>query len=190
MNNQDYQYKPLKFKSEDDARQYFLTNDVDSHISKLHGEVQSLLDRAVNEVPQCMGHGYPDETISGHLASYIGAEATRLCQIQKYLSGGLPTPGYRWKWNDHGNQDVYEELNLDGATKDHPVFLQYAESNGLNESRHQEAFNFWLKCHKNPSMNNVFKLAYTYKLENLIPDNVKLSDMIKFKKPKARKKKY
>jgi hypothetical protein len=188
MNNYEHSYNPLKFKSEEEARLYFKNNDVESYMSYLGGQVDSLIEQSRLEVPQVMGHGYPAETSSGFTASYISSEITRLNDMLKYFRGDSPRPGYKWVWSNHGNQEVHQHLDLENADHNHPVFIEYISNQKLNEAKIKEVFDFWLDCHKNPTLNKSFKLAYMFKMENLIPDGVKLVKLMGTPKKSKRRK--
>ena len=179
MNNQNIAYNPIKFKSENEARRYFKTHDVEHTISTLYGQIDSLSYQSAFETAISHGMGQRPETPSSFLAGYISNEASRLNDMLRYFRGDSARPGYKWVWDDHGNQGVIQHLDLEGATESHPVFLDYTKDNNLPKTRHKEAFKFWLNANKNPSINNIFALTYKFKMENLIPSGTVLTTIIK-----------
>lgn len=187
MNNQNIGYNPISFSSEREARKYCLSSECEAHISSLHGQVASLIDSSRTEVPYVMGHGYPAETESGHLASYIGAEASRLSQMQDYFKGKPARPGFTWVWNSHGNQSVGQTVDLRSPTTDHPVFNDWLEGRKLSKKEKKIKFDFWLSKMTSTktgvgALNDMFALTYHFKLDDLIPKDIKLVDYIKKKR--------
>ena len=180
MNNQSIAYSPIQFTSKDHAREYCLSKECADHLSSLSGQCGTLWEMSETEPKDFVaGMGQPAETRSGFLASYIHNEIERLGQLRRYFQGQAARPGHKWVYSTHGLHSVHWEIDLVGANESHPVFVEYIEGQKLDKKKKREVFNFWLDCHKNPSLNNMFKLAYKFKLEELIPDNVKLLSMIR-----------
>lgn len=177
MNNFSVLWGYKQFSSKEDARKYCLSEACQENIDYLYGLSYSLSEKGKTELQVCHGHGYPMESVSSMEASYVGNEANRLKELRDYFNNIPARPGYKWIYSDHGLHSVYQVIDLDNATNEHPVFLDYMKSNNVSKNRTTEVFNFWLDAHLNPSINNEFKLTYTFQMENLIPENAKLYDL-------------
>lgn len=176
MNNQTWTYKT--FKSKLAARNFCISKKGADHISYLDGMVESLYDRAKTEPWEVHGHGYPAEPASGIEAAYCSNEANRLRDLRKYFKGESAHPGYKWEY-DNERHEVHQQLDLSNVSPTHPVFLEYVKDQNLDIKDYDEAYELWLKCNTEGGVNNLFKLVYSFKMKELIPDNVKLFDLIK-----------
>lgn len=180
MNNSGPLWSYKKFKSKEEARTYCLSEECKRHISYLDGLVQSLYDKAQKEVPVQAGHGYPMEAPSSLEASYVDREADRLRTLRKYFKGDSPRPGYLWEY-DTMRHEVYQKIDTSNLSKKHPVFIEYVNKQMIRPHRIDEAYKLWSSQfgEKSSCLNLQFKLAYFGKMDDLVPDQCKLLDMVK-----------
>jgi hypothetical protein len=178
MDNNSVTWTYKKFKSKLAARNFCISKKGADHISYLDGMVQSLYDRAKNEKQEVHGHGYPSEAASSIEAAYCSIEADRLRTLRKYFKGEPASLGYKWEY-DNDRHEVHQHIDLTNVSPTHPVFLEYVKEQNLDIKDYDEAYELWLKCNTEGGMNNLFKLAYSFKMKNLIPDKVKLFGLIK-----------
>lgn len=188
MNNFGPNWDYVKFNSKEEARKYCLSKKCEDNISYLEGLTESLLDRARTEVPVQAGHGYPMEAPSSTEASYVSAEAGRLRELRRYFKGQKPKAGYRWKYSTRGLHSVYQEIDTSNLSKNHPVFIDYCKSaeRKLSQDEIDKAYRLWVSQFNEEltgiaAMNKIFKLAYHFKMDDLIPEDTKLKAMIKKK---------
>lgn len=188
MNNFSVLWDYTKFNSKEEARKYCLSKKCEDSISYLDGLSYSLMEKAATEVPVQGGHGYPMEAPSSTEASYVSAEANRLRDLRKYFKGIKPRPGYKWVYSTHGLHSVYQEIDTSNISKNHPAFIDYCKSaeRKLSQSEIDKAYKLWESQFNEEltgisAMNKIFKLAYHFKMDDLIPESTKLKGMIKKK---------
>lgn len=188
MNNFTVLWDYVKFNSEQEAKKYCLSKKCQDNISYLDGLSYSLMEKAATETPVQGGHGYPMEAPSSTEASYVSAEANRLRELRRYFKGEKPRPGYIWKYSTHGLHSIHQEIDTSNLSKKHPVFIDYCKSAGrkLNQDEIDRAYKLWVSQFNQEltgiaAMNKIFKLAYHFKMDDLIPEGTKLKEMVKKK---------
>lgn len=169
-----YNYSVLKFKTEQDAREYFKTNDMFAHIDKLESFYNDLLVKSKTEVPQIHGHGYPLETSSGLVACYVKSEIDRLRLLVDYFNNVPPKNGTLWKWVDYGNGYVIQEIDKSCLDKKHPTFIKSVTDNNIPDHYVDDYYTLWQDHVLNPTIGGLFKLVYSYKMKELISDRNRL----------------
>ena len=188
MNSFGPSWSHKQFKSEDDARAFCTSKEFDSYVSSLDGTAYSLHERGMTEPKVSQGHGYPVESNSSMESSYCSAESNRLREMGNYFRGVKPRPGYVWEYSTHGLHSVFQKIDTSNLTPEHPVFLDYIKGQKLTKKDHKEAYSLWLsqfdsKGSQLDNMNLAFKLAYHFKMKDLVPDHVKLTSIAFNKKP-------
>jgi hypothetical protein len=158
-----------QFTSEQDAKEYCLSKECDDAILNLNGLTYSLSEQSKLEIPVPQGHGYPLDTPSGMESSYTSNEASRLTTLRDYFRGVNPNPGYLWKYSTHGLHSVNQVIDTSNLNSVHPVFLDYVKDNNIEDNDIKDAYIIWENYIKNPTMNNLFKVTYWYKIKDLIP---------------------
>jgi len=171
-----------QFNSEDDARAFCTSKEFDSYVSSLEGTAYSLHERGITEPRVSQGMGQPYESNSSMESSYCSAEANRLRELGNYFRGVKPRPGYTWEYSTHGLHSVFQKIDTSNLTPKHPVFLEYIKGQNLNKKDHKEAYSLWVsqfnsKGDQLENMNLAWKLAYHFKIKDLIPDNIKLKSI-------------
>lgn len=179
-NNSGPLWSCKKFNNKAEARRFLLSEKGNNHISYLGGVIESLYDKARTEPLEVHGHGYPAEPISSIEAGYASSEHKRLCDLRDYFREVPAKLGYKWVY-DNTNHSVHQEIDLTNVSPAHPVFIEYCKDQKLNIKEYDEAYRIWLKSMTEGGINNAFKLAYHFKLKDLIPDSYTLTTIIKKK---------
>jgi hypothetical protein len=102
-----------------------------------------------------------------------------------YNNGVPPLPDHKWvvtNYDHAGNYDVRisEEPDYTNLHRDHYCFRQYKYQHENKESWNEDkAFELWCECVKNNNLNSVFKLCYFWNINDLIPDSVKLIEIVR-----------
>lgn len=178
-NNFGPMWSHTPFKSKEEARKFCLSKKCESEISSLDGLAYSLHEKGLTETPVQHGHGYPLESPSSLEASYISSEANRLRDLRRYFKGNNAKPGYKWVYSTHGLHSVHQEIDLSNVSPKHPVFLEYVKNQKLSKKDHDEAYQVWLRANTEGGMNNAFRMAYHFKMKDLIPDDYSLGPIKK-----------
>lgn len=155
-----------QFYSEEEARNFCESElSLHTYLHTVHSEYSRLIESS-------------DER-ERETASYMQSEIDRIHRIKDYFDG-KKEEGYAYTFVERGNGDIIcnVDTSIPLSTK-HPAFIKEFAASGNNPRHKGKWFKLWKNQVLNPSINGLFKLVYACKMEELVPDNVKLLSMIK-----------
>jgi hypothetical protein len=141
-------------------------------------KIQKLIKEAEQEVIYYQGRlGFNND--SDEIAySYSFHNLEQLKQTLLYYQGEPPEEGLTWEVINPTL--VVQVFDKSISPEEHPFYLRAIKENKATQSQKVEFLKVFKRAHYDkPDINSFFALTYFWKLNDLVPDDIKLLDKIK-----------